>query len=291
MPDIDDRPAWRWFWSSRLGPVSMQGPSSRKCLSRSSWTRFALNGLAVNRCGGSSKRVGMSPRIFAPNSMATSFRGFSTRLRRSSTKLAEEDRVEALSKVGLLVELGLPTEAAAKVFLAGVRSRAAAVELSRFVTDPAASVSRIRKALLDSASVTALSASVSASTLEWLHLLSAEHGATEVVPPQCAKFRLEAPDGVNTLHVRQLQPEGHFWLCSTDVRFKYAVQATEEMPFDKFANDPRFIFSRDGDEWVQQCRDPRIRAFSLEGGLDGLPLRVSNKGLLRPRVARAQESP
>ena len=26
--------------------------------------------------------------------------------------------------------------------------------------------------------------------------------------------------------------------------------------------------------------------FSLEGGLDGLPLRVSNEGLLRPRVAR-----
>jgi len=41
--------------------------------------------------------------------------------------------------------------------------------------------------------------------------------------------------------------------------------------------------------------DLRIRAFlstsiSLEGGLGGLPLRVSNEGLLRPRVARAQET-
>ena len=27
-----------------------------------------------------------------------------------------------------------------------------------------------------------------------------------------------------------------------------------------------------------------------EGGLDGLPLRVSNEGSLRPRVARAQET-
>ena len=99
-------------------------------------------------------------------------------------KLAEENRIEALSRVGLLVEIGLPTEAAAKVFLAGVRSRAAAMELSRFVIDPAASVSWIRKALLDSASVTALSASVSASTLEWLQLLSAEHGVSEAAPPQ-----------------------------------------------------------------------------------------------------------
>jgi hypothetical protein len=30
--------------------------------------------------------------------------------------------------------------------------------------------------------------------------------------------------------------------------------------------------------------------FYLEGGLDGLPLRVSNEGLPRPRVARAQET-
>src|SRR6267143_2999322 len=30
--------------------------------------------------------------------------------------------------------------------------------------------------------------------------------------------------------------------------------------------------------------------FSLEGRLDGLPLRASNEGLPRPRVARAQEA-
>ena len=176
-------------------------------------------------------------------------------------KLAEENRIEVLSRVGLLVEIGLPTEAAAKVFLAGVRSRTAAIELSRFVNDPVASVSWIRKALLYSASGTALSASVSASTLEWLQLLSAEHGVSEAAPSKCSNFPAEAPDGVDIVHVRQLKPEGSFWLCSTDVRFKCEVLATEEIPFDKFADDPRFIFSRDGDEWVQQCRDPRIHPF------------------------------
>ncbi len=178
-------------------------------------------------------------------------------------KLAEENRIEAFAKVGLLVELGLPTEAAAKVFLAGVRSRVAAVELSRFITNPAASVSRIRTALLDSATVTALSASVSASTLEWLHLLSAEHGTKAVSPPQCARFRLEAPNEVKTLHARQLSPGSSIVLCSTDTRFKVEVKATEQLPFDNFVNDPRFIFARDGDVWVQQCRDPRIDYLSM----------------------------
>jgi hypothetical protein len=173
-------------------------------------------------------------------------------------KLAEENRVEMLSKIGLLVELGLPTEAATKVFLAGVRSRTAAVELSRFVINPDASITMIRKALLDSATVTALSTSVSASTLEWLQLLSAEHGAPEDVPAQCARFRLKVPDEVTTLHVRQFTPPDSVFLCSTDARFKVAVRVTEELPFDKFADDPRFVFSRYDDIWIQQCRDPRI---------------------------------
>ena len=174
-------------------------------------------------------------------------------------KNAEEDRVEALAKVGLLVEIGLPSEAAAKVFLAGVRSRAAALELSRFVTDPAAGVSRIRSALLDSATVVLLSASVSEPALEWLHLLSAESGAPEAVPPQCEQFQLNAPEGVDSLHVRQQTPQDSIFLCSTDARFKRAVRATDSMPFDKLANDPRFVFSRYQNVWVQQCRDPRVQ--------------------------------
>lgn len=171
-------------------------------------------------------------------------------------KSVEENRVEALAKVGLLVELGLPTEATSKVFLAGVRSRAASMELSAFVTDPSASVSRIRKTLLDPTTITALSHFVSASTIEWLHLLSEEHGVPDIAHPHCARFRLEAPDDVKVLHVRQLH--GQLYLCSTDTRYKYGVLATDELPFDKFADDPRFVFSRDSGAWVQQCRDPRI---------------------------------
>ncbi len=173
-------------------------------------------------------------------------------------KSNEENRIEALSKAGLLVELGLPTEAAAKVFLAGVRSRTAALELSSFVINPAASVTQIRNALLDSAIVAELSATVTASTFEWLHLLSAEHGVSEALPPQCARFRLDVPGEVDTLHVRQLMQQGSIFLCSTDARFKVAIRATDILPFDKFVDDPRFVFSRDGDAWIQECRDPRI---------------------------------
>jgi hypothetical protein len=111
---------------------------------------------------------------------------------------------------------------------------------------------------LDAYTVTALSAVVSASTLEWLQLLSEEYGVFEADTPQCVRFRLDTPDEVTTLHVRRLTPQGSVFLCSTDARFKIAVQSTEQMPFHKFANDPRFVFSRYDNTWIQECREPRI---------------------------------
>jgi len=172
-------------------------------------------------------------------------------------KSTEENRIAALSMVGMLVELGLPTEAAAKVFLAGVRSRTAAVELSTFVTNSSASVSQIRKAFLNPSLVAKISKVVSPSTIEWLHLLATDHGAIEVDLPQCSQFRLDVPKEVEVIHARRVDSQNRTYLCSTDARFKYAVGTTEEMPFDKLANDPRYIFVRDGNVWHQLFRDPR----------------------------------
>lgn len=175
-------------------------------------------------------------------------------------KLTEEHRVEALGLTGLLVELGLPNEAAAKVFLAGVRSRTAAVELGSILTNASASVRRIRDALLDPATVRTLADSVSASTVAWLHLLSAEHGRADTAPPRCADFRLhiESPGDISTLHARQANVQEPVYLCSADAKFKCAVGSSDTLPFDKLANDPRYCFSRDEDVWHLNCRDPRV---------------------------------
>src|SRR5262249_48057266 len=44
--------------------------------------------------------------------------------------LGDKDRADLLARISLFVELGLPTEQACRIFLAGVRSRAAAVEIA-----------------------------------------------------------------------------------------------------------------------------------------------------------------
>jgi hypothetical protein len=175
-------------------------------------------------------------------------------------KATESNRIDALAKAGLLVELGLPGEAASKVFMAGVRSRVAAIELSAFVLDPAASISRIRSSLLNPSTVEALEPLLSAATLEWLQLLSIEHGLADSNPPRCLPFRgVNPPSDVDSLHLRQVDGNA-IYLCSTDGRFKARVQPSDGLPFDKVANDHRFIFVREGSVWHQRSRDPRIPA-------------------------------
>ena len=174
-------------------------------------------------------------------------------------KDSEQIRIKALARAALLLELGLPSESAAKVFLAGVRSRVAAIELSRFVTNPDASSLRIRAALLNPAIVASLSAAVSPSTYEWLNLLSADRSSEAESIPKCSNFRLDAPENISILHARRLMPGGPVWLCSIDARFKRSVKSTETLPFAKFANDQRCVFVREGGVWVQYCRDPRIQ--------------------------------
>ena len=156
----------------------------------------------------------------------------------------------------------MPNEASAKVYLAGVRSRAAALELGAYVRNPSASISKIRKSLLNPETIERLSAVVSASTTEWLRILAGEMASTRIPPPQCSSFSLNVPSEMNIIHVRR-KLDGSIFLCSQDSKFRYEVDVTPDFPFDKIANDPRFIFARAGQNWNLASRDPRVQIPKL----------------------------
>ena len=171
---------------------------------------------------------------------------------------AEEQRVEALSLVSLLLELGLPNESSSKVFLAGVRSRTAAIELGAFVLDPSASIAKMRETLLRPETAESLKPKLSAETAEWLDLLARDRIAGAEEKLTISDFRLDAPAGVVTLHSRKLPGDDTAYLCSTDGRFISKAESTDDFPFHSVANDPRFIFMKGEISWHLHCRDPRL---------------------------------
>jgi hypothetical protein len=170
----------------------------------------------------------------------------------------EEERLSAIALVSLLLEVGLPSEAAAKVFLAGVRSRAAALELAIYVEDASESVSRIRSSLLRRISIIRGNVLMSEASLEWLQMLSQDQLEEPEQAPYIPPFKANQsfPD-VDVLHVRKL--DDTLYLTSTDCMQHLSIQHSDELPFASVANDLRFAFVREENAWNLVIRDPRIQ--------------------------------
>ncbi len=182
----------------------------------------------------------------------------------------EEERRDALELVSLLLELGLPNQASSKVFLAGIRSRSAAVELA-FVIDPTASSKAIRDALLNQETVDKLRPSITAETATWLDLLAEEQTTPSEGLPQFSNFSIEVPLEFPILHALGLRDRKTVFLCSTDGRFRHRVDSTDNHPFHKVANDPRFAFLRTDNTWHLHCRDPRLQPNTKQSKPESLP--------------------
>lgn len=169
-----------------------------------------------------------------------------------------EDLSNALDTVALLVELGLPSEQAAWVFLAGVRSRAAATEIAECGVDLGDSSSAVRRNLRNPEVLEEVRMRVGEASQAWLRL----HGADAVVQrasiPRFPQFRVDELAEQAVLLSRTL--DDTTYLCSPDGTHRMAVQTSDKWPFDRMANDARFAFVRRGGSFRLTTRDPRLEA-------------------------------
>jgi hypothetical protein len=175
-------------------------------------------------------------------------------------KEAEEERIKAMSLIALLVEIGVPTELAARIFLAGIRSRVAATELSRLDAQFGDSVSAVSNNLLDPDFMDELIPQVSTTTAEWLRLILADESRRKITVPSITPFKLKKPLDLDVLYARNF--EGNVYLCSLDGRQKVRVKSTTRRPFNIVADDPRFVFEKSGETWLLSARDPRCERIS-----------------------------
>lgn len=172
-------------------------------------------------------------------------------------QVGDEESSECLAAIALLVELGVPSEKAAWVFLAGVRSRASATELASCDVDLGNSLSMVRIRLRDQDTIEALRYHVSERTQAWLDLHCSDFDSEQANIPLFPRFTLEGIPNADTLLVRSSNQSTY--LCSPDGRQRAAVEVSEKWPFDRIANDYRFAFTRATDgKFDLISRDPRI---------------------------------
>lgn len=164
---------------------------------------------------------------------------------------------DVLSRLALLIELGVPSERAARVFLAGVRSRESATELASLELDIGTSVAEISRELRDPRVLAQAQSQVSASTASWLELMVADGARRRSAPvPAIPPFTIVGAEAADVLHARRLGEQ--VFLMSRDGTTRIAVKVTEEFPFDRVADDPRVAFGKHSGVWRMRLRDPRL---------------------------------
>lgn len=171
----------------------------------------------------------------------------------------DSDRADKLAKLALLVELGVPTDLAARIFLAGVRSRVAATELATLKVNFGSSISEIGRALRNPDFSNVLRPLVSPATAGWLDLMieDASRGRQQPIA-EFPAFALKDSEGEDLLHARNLG--GRVFLTTVDGQARFEVKPTDEFPYDAVANDPRIAFARTGATWRMITRDPRLES-------------------------------
>ncbi len=163
----------------------------------------------------------------------------------------EENIVQLYTSLAMFVELGLPNNVAVNIYMAGVRSRSAALELSAFDAFKNKSISDIKQVLMDFSDH-----ALSDSSRVWIELF------TESLRTQARKkvhfpnFTLMKGNLPDKLYLRVVN--GEYYLASSDGYFYEKVESTDDLPFSNIANIPGMVFVYENDNWQLRSYNPRI---------------------------------
>lgn len=162
----------------------------------------------------------------------------------------EENVVQLFTSLAVFTELGLPNVIATNIYMAGVRSRSAALELSTFDAFKNKSISEIKQVLLD------FSAVLSDSSRVWIELLTESartYAPKKVSFPHFTWAKNNLPD---KLYLREVN--GECFLTSSDGYIYEKVDSTDELPFSNIANITGLFFAYENDGWQLRSYNPRI---------------------------------
>ena len=155
--------------------------------------------------------------------------------------------------LALLIELRLPNETAANVYLAGVRSRCASVEISEIEHIKRKTIVEIKSILVD---FPEKETAISDSSKVWINNISVMHETQKPQIISFPNFRLKQKEMPDILYVRE--NDRRFYLVSANGRFQLEIESTEKLPFKDIANLRGLYFEFIGSVWQMKTYNPRL---------------------------------
>ncbi|MEL7605774.1 MAG: DEAD/DEAH box helicase [Sedimentibacter saalensis] len=172
---------------------------------------------------------------------------------------AEENVVQVYASLAMFVELGLPNVTASNIYMAGVRSRSAALELSTFEVFKNKKVSEIKQILLN---FSIEDNDLSDSSKVWIELFTESTKAQAHKKVSFPHFTWKKQNLPDKLYLRVVN--GEYFLTSNDGYFYEKVESTDDLPFKNIANITGSFFTLKNDEWQLRSYNPRIIVTSEE---------------------------
>jgi hypothetical protein len=174
----------------------------------------------------------------------------------------EEATADAIETLATHLELGLPDELSIRIYLCGIRSRGAAVEIADILRSAEVQVpgqlGELRRLLLSPATLKRVIRYGSEGTRRWLELLDSRGDKGQRADLQLAGIRIKQPPKVDRLVVRGLGDEVYY--CSPDLTYRLRARKTADRVADAVNN--LGVCFEPGDhpkEWEPVVRDPRRR--------------------------------
>ena len=165
----------------------------------------------------------------------------------------EETVTQTYSSIAMFVELGLPNITSSNIYMAGVRSRSAALELASIDIFNGKSVPEIKQILTN---VEISDENISNTAQVWIDLFSNTAKSQSLKRVSFPSFTWNRDDLPDRLYLRE--QKNQYYLFSSDGYFCEKVESTEELPFSNIANIVGLYFECRGGTWYLQSYNPRI---------------------------------
>ncbi len=169
---------------------------------------------------------------------------------------------DLFEELSVLAELGLPNFNAAKVYLAGIHSRVASVELAEIIPDELFnnnSKRKIIKYLISNRERIKISCE-NQETINWLVLINTTTSIKEKHISKISEFVFTDENlsiKSKKMFVRDLNKE--FFFTSPDYKEKISIDVSKEFPFDKISNRTDIYFEFENETWKMKSRNPNIK--------------------------------
>ena len=157
-----------------------------------------------------------------------------------------DDKVlsELYSKIAILAELGLPNSDAINVYLCGVKSRRAAIEIGSLDIFKMKSIFQVKKLLSE---YSFIESDLSMESKEWIEIFHKSHLKKEIISIDFPNFTTPKWEITEDIIVRVVRDK--VYLSTIDGYHFINVQNTEKLPFYEIANIPGLYFTNRSGVW------------------------------------------